>query len=217
MKRRWDDTSESIPSSYATQVLIIEFKIINNSSEILHTAINVSRLNQYIYRRSADAAASGKYEWPMLESLIIDNMRLVIFAHSNGMDSSCAFMVCPDGMFYTFDHFQETNWNNGTCDSRSEVFDPDVDLFLMNHWMNKPETDLPWDGNVEEFNRYDSLLDKFRLCTARMPNIIAVDFWSIKDVLDFVMEVNRDRAGGGNNGGGGGTMAETTPRIKGGK
>jgi hypothetical protein len=165
-----------IPSSYATQVLIIEFEIIGNSLEMLHAAIDVSGLNQYIYRRSADATASGEYEWPTLESLILDNMRLVIFVHGNGMDSSCASVVCPEGMFYTLNHFQETNWNNDTCDSQSEVFDPDVDFFLMNHWMNEPEMDLPWEGNAEEFNRYNLLLDRFRLCMARAPNIIAVDF-----------------------------------------
>jgi hypothetical protein len=185
---------------------------------MLHAAIDISGLNQYIYRRSADAAASGEYEWPTLESLIIDNTRLVIFMHGDGMDSSCASRVCPEGMFYTFDHFQETNWNDDMCNSRSEVFNSDVELFLMNHWMNEPETNLPWEGNREEFNRYDLLSDRFQLCTARAPNIIAVDFWSVRDVLDFVMEVNRNRAGGGNGGGsGGGMTAETTPRIEGGK
>jgi hypothetical protein len=116
-KQRWDDTSELIPSSYATQVLIIEFEIIDNSLEMLHATIDVSGLNQYVYRRSADAAASGEYEWPTLESLIVDNTRLVIFTHGDGMDSSCASVVCPEGMFYTFDHFQETNWNDDTCET----------------------------------------------------------------------------------------------------
>ncbi len=83
--------------------------------------------------------------------------------------------------------------------------------------MNEPEMDLPWEGNAEEFNRYDLLSDRFRLCTARMPNITAVNFWSVGDVLDFVTEVNRNRAGGGDGGGGGRTTAEMTPRIEGGK
>jgi hypothetical protein len=164
-----------------------------------------------------DAAASSEYKWPTLESLIVDNTCLVIFAHGNGMDSSCASVVCPEGMLYTFDHFQETNWNDNTCNLRSKVFNPDVDLFLMNHWMNEPETDLPRKGNAEEFNRYNLLSDRFRLCTAHAPNIIAVDFWSVGDMLDFVTEVNQNRAGGGDGGGGGGTTAETTPRIEGGK
>jgi hypothetical protein len=140
-------------------------------------------------------------------------MRLVIFVHGNGMDSSCASVVCPEGMFYTFDHFQQMNWNNNTCNSQSKVFNPNIDFFLMNHWMNKPEIDLPWEGIAEEFNRYNLLSDRFWLCTARAPNIIAVDFWSVRDMLDFVTEVNWNRASGG----GGRTVAETMPWIEGGK
>ncbi len=128
------------------------------------------------------------------------------------MDSSCASVVFPEGMFYAFDHFQQTNWNDNTCNSQSEVFDPNVDFFLMNHWMNELETDLPWEGNAEEFNRFNLLSDRFWLCTVRVPNIIVVDFWSVGDMLDFVMEVNRNRAGGS----GGRTAAETMPWSEGG-
>jgi hypothetical protein len=141
------------------------------------------------------------------------NTCIIIFVYGDGMDSSCASMVCQEGFFYTFNHFQQTNWNNETCDLQSKVFDPNVNFFLMNHWMSKPETDLTWEGNAEEFNRYDLLSSRFRLCTACTPNIIAVNFWSDRDVLDFVTEVNRNRAGRG----GGGTMAEIMPWIKGGK
>jgi hypothetical protein len=66
---------------------------------MLHATIDVSGLNQYVYRNSADAAASGEYEWPTLESLIVNKTRLVIFAHGDGMDSSCASMVCPEVFF----------------------------------------------------------------------------------------------------------------------
>ncbi len=97
-------------------------------------------------------------------------------------------------------------------DSQSEVFDPNVDFFLINHRMNEPETNLPWKGNVEEFNRYGLLLERFRLCTECTPNIIKVDFLSVGDVLDFVMEVNRSWAGSCS-----ATVAETMPWIKGGK
>ncbi len=83
---------------------------------MLHAAIDESGLNQYIYRRSTDAGASCKYRWPTLESLIVNNTCLVIFAHGNGMDSSCASVVCREEMFYTFDHFQQTNWNDNSYD-----------------------------------------------------------------------------------------------------
>ncbi len=48
------------------------------------------------------------------------------------MDSSCASVACPEGFFYTFDHFQQTNWNDENCNSQSEVFDPNINFFLVN-------------------------------------------------------------------------------------
>jgi hypothetical protein len=127
------------------------------------------------------------------------------------MDSCCASAVCPEGFFYTFDHFQQTNWNKGTCNLQSKVFDPNVDFFLMNHRMNKRKTNLPWEGNMEEFNRYNFLLERFQLCTARAKHNRG-HFWSVREVLDFVTEVNQNRASGG-----GTTAAETMPWIVRGK
>jgi hypothetical protein len=182
--------------------------------EKLYAAIDESGLDQYAYRRTAsadaDADAAEYYEWPTMESLIAANTRLVMFAHGDGMDDSCAAVACPVGMFYMFDHFEQTNWNDATCEAQSESFDSSIDFFLMNHWMNEPETDLPWEGNADEFNSFNFLLDRFKLCTARKPNIVAVDFWSIGDVLDFVKEVNQNKAGGNT------TTAETMPQIEGG-
>ncbi len=86
-----------------------------------------------MYRRTTNAGtAKGYSEWPLMELLIVHNTRFVIFVHGDGMDSSCASEVCPEGNFYTFDHFQQTNWNNETCNLQSEVFDPDINFFLMN-------------------------------------------------------------------------------------
>ena len=82
----------------------------------------------------------------------------------------------------------------------------------MNHRINEPETDLPWEGNAEGFNRYDSLSERFRLYTARAPNIIVVDFWRVGDVRDFMTEVNWNKAGGGS-----ATAVETMPWIEGGE
>ncbi len=63
--------------------------------------------------------------WPMT------NTRLIIFSHRGGMDSSCASMVYPKGFFYTFDHLQQTNWNEETCNLQSKVFDPNVNFFAV--------------------------------------------------------------------------------------
>ena len=90
--------------------------------EKLYAAIDESGLDQYVYRRtaSADADAAEYYEWPTMESLIAANTRLVMFAHGDGMDDSCATVACPEGMFYMFDQFEQTNWNDATCEAQSE-------------------------------------------------------------------------------------------------
>ena len=187
------------------KVLMIEFEVIDGSLTQLHSAIDESGLDQYVYTRS-EGTATG--EWPTLQSLIDANTRLIIFAHGDGMDYCCESDTCPEGMFYTYDHIEQTNWNDATCDVMGEDFDSKIDFFLMNHWMNEPETDLPFEGNADEFNSFNSLLERFKLCTERMPNIVAVDFWSIGDVLDFVKEVNQNKAGGST------TSSETMPAIE---
>ncbi|KAL3779304.1 hypothetical protein ACHAW5_006470 [Stephanodiscus triporus] len=187
------------------EVLMIEFEVIDGSLTQLHSAIDESGLDQYVYTRS-EGTATG--EWPTLQSLIDANTRLIIFAHGDGMDYCCESDTCPEGMFYTYDHIEQTNWNDATCDVMGEDFDSKIDFFLMNHWMNEPETDLPFEGNADEFNSFNSLLERFKLCTERMPNIVAVDFWSIGDVLDFVKEVNQNKAGGST------TASETMPAIE---
>jgi hypothetical protein len=70
----------------------------------------------------------------------------------------------------------------------------------MNHWMNGIETDLPYKDNAEEFNTLAALSERYNLCTERKPNIVAVDFWHVGDVLEFVKQVNEqlgDSSGGG--------------------
>jgi hypothetical protein len=68
--------------------------------EELHATIDKFRLDQYVYRRTTNAGPTGRYyEWPTMEMRIVNNIRLVIFAHGDGMDSSCASVVCPEGFF----------------------------------------------------------------------------------------------------------------------
>ncbi|KAL3809381.1 hypothetical protein ACHAXA_007457 [Cyclostephanos tholiformis] len=178
----------------SNEVLMIEFEVIDGSLDKLHSAIDESGLDQLVYRRASSGNATEYYEWPTLQSLIDANTRLIIFAHGDGMES-CASGGCPEGFFYTYDHFEQTFWNDATCDVQGTDFDSNIDFFLMNHWMNEPETDLPFEGNADEFNSFNSLLDRFKLCTKRTPNIVAIDFWSIGNVLDFVNEMNQKRGG----------------------
>jgi len=172
------------------KVLIIEFEIRENSLVELYKAIDNSGLDEYVFRSDSTDIS----EWPTLQSLIDANSRLLLFAHGDGMES-CTTMSCPEGLFYTYDHFQQTNWNDNTCNLKGNPTPSERGFLLMNHWINN-ERDLPSEKNAKEFNTFDSLLKRFKLCKERLPSVVAVDFWDVGDVLSFVKEVNLNRGGG---------------------
>ena len=163
-------------------------------------------MDTYIYRRESAVPVSSStstttptyyYNWPMMQSLIDanSNTRLIIFAHGDGM-ITCTSGTCPEGMFFTYDHFEQTNWNDKTCTAKGETFDTSIDFYLTNHWMNEAKTDLPYKENAEEFNTVTALSDRYNLCTEHKPNIVAVNFWSVGNVLDFVKQVNEELGAG---------------------
>ena len=168
------------------EVLMIEFEINDNSLEQLYYAIDESGLDQYVYR------ASNTNEWPTMQQLIDDDLRLLLFAHGDGMQS-CYNTDCPEGIFYTYDHMEQTDWNDDTCAIKNEK-DYDYPFFLMNHWKNN-DYDLPSERNAEDFNTYNALVERFRTCEDKIPNVIAVDFWDVGDALKFAYDVNRNQIG----------------------
>lgn len=170
------------------EVLILEFEINDNSLAELYYAIDESDLDQYVYRTSA----APPFDWPTMQELINANARLLIFAHGDGMES-CVNSDCPQGIFYTYDHFEQTDWNDNTCNIKGTQYSGRK-FFLMNHWMNN-DYDLPSKTNAEDFNTYDSLRDRFTMCQEMIPNIIAVDFWDVGDLLKFAYDVNRNNVG----------------------
>lgn len=169
------------------EVLIIEFEINDNSLEELYEAIDKSGIDKYVYRPAFVT------EWPTMQSLIDYDTRLILFAHGDGMES-CTQMACPEGIFYKFDHFQQTNWNDvNTCDVKGNAPRQDGGFFLMNHWMNDKSTDLPSATNAEQVNTYSSLTSRINKCEGGPPNVLAVDFWDVGDALAVVDEINQQK------------------------
>lgn len=171
------------------EVLMLEFEIKDNSLEDLFLAIDRAELIEYIYRPESKI----DIKWPTLQQLIDDNTRLLIFAHGDGIES-CQDFNCPEGILYTFDHWTQTNWNDDTCDIKGSDIEPKT-FFLMNHWLNS-DLNLPSRDKAEEFNTFDKLVERFKRCQGRLPNIVAVDFWDVGDVLAFVKEVNTQKTQG---------------------
>ena len=93
----------------------------------------------------------------------------------------------------------QTNWNDETCNLKGNdiSIQDNHGFFLMNHWNNN-DYDLPSKPNAEDFNTYESLSERIGNCGERLPNIIAVDFWSTGDVLDFIQDQNAKISVGSN-------------------
>ncbi len=64
-------------------------------------------------------------------------------------------------------------------------------LFQINHWIES--TPAPKPSNAAIVNSYDFLLDRARKCMKQrkhLPNIIAVDFYKVGDLLGVVRTLN---------------------------
>ena len=164
--------------------MILEFEVNDDSLAELHAAIDDSGLDEYVFRSTSHTDV----DWPTMQNLINSNQRLLLFAHGDGIDSTCDGTTCPEGIFYTYDHFKQTDWNDDTCRIKGTDRE-NAAFFLMNHWLNN-DADLPSQTNAEAFNTYDALMERFKKCEDRIPNVVAVDFWGVGDVLPFVKEVN---------------------------
>ena len=72
---------------------------------------------------------------------------------------------------------------------------PPTSLFLLNHWVQRGAPDP---SGAAVVSAYDFLLARARQCEAEhglLPNFIAVNFYSIGDVIDVVATSNGLDAG----------------------
>jgi hypothetical protein len=68
-------------------------------------------------------------------------------------------------------------------------------LYLMNHWIES--TPIPKPSNAEIVNARDVLLQRiraFRRERGRLPNLVAVDFYGVGDLVAVVRELNESAA-----------------------
>mmetsp|Transcript_29618 Transcript_29618/g.59259 ORF Transcript_29618/g.59259 Transcript_29618/m.59259 type:complete len:370 (-) Transcript_29618:135-1244(-) len=185
--------------SNPNEVIIIDFEINDNSLPRLYTEIDSSPLVPHIYNPTTYPTINST--WPTLQQLIDSNTRLLLFAHGDGMQSCLSTNGdnCPEGIFYTYDFWAQTPIEDSTsCLSTNEEYKNTYSFFLMNHWKNT-DLDLPSKLNAELLNGKEYLEERFGQCAevgGRRPNIIAVDFWDLGSVLEFVKKENERRGGG---------------------
>lgn len=125
--------------------------------------------------------------WPTLRRLISSGKRLVIFSDNTAGSSA-------DWHHPVWDYCWETDYDiQGLAQFSCEVNrgSPDNDLFILNHFVTNPYASEEW---AAQANAYDFLHTRAAGCfqeTGRMPNFVAVDFYSIGDVMAVVDQLNQ--------------------------
>jgi hypothetical protein len=124
--------------------------------------------------------------WPTLGRLVDLDQRLIVFTESG---RGGAPWLLP-----AFDAFQETPYSFKTpadFSCRPNRGGTAGSLFQINHWIET--TPAPRPTNAEIVNAYDFLLGRARACQRErrhVPNVIAVDFYNVGDVVGVARTLN---------------------------
>ncbi|KAF0895579.1 hypothetical protein E2562_013894 [Oryza meyeriana var. granulata] len=133
-----------------------------------------SGLSKYLFPSAKMPRDGG--DWPLLEDMIAQNHRLLVFTSKQGKEAS-------DGMAYEWDYVLETQYGNdglvgGSCQKRAESRAMDStkqSLLLMNFFSTNPSQLWACGNNSAP------LVAKLKACydasAKRWPNFIAVDFY----------------------------------------
>lgn len=151
------------------------------SPEDTEAAFVRSRLIDYVYAHPPGA------EWPTLEEMIRNDQRVLVLSENVGDKPSPAwyhngFALAQETPF-TFKRPDDFN----CLPNRGQAENP---LFQINHWIEKMP---PVPGDSATVNAYDFLLARARQCNeerGRLPNIVAVNFYEIGDLLRVVDTLN---------------------------
>jgi hypothetical protein len=137
-------------------------------------------LTSYLY----DGDPTGG--WPTLGQLVDRGQRLVVIAERDGPPPAWYH----DGReLLTDTSFAVGSPADFTCERRRG--DPDAPLFLLNHWIARQ---VPDRADAALVNQRAYIIDRVRACeivTGRLPTFVAVDFYSLGDVVGAVEALNR--------------------------
>ena len=123
--------------------------------------------------------------WPTLREMIDSNQQLVVMAENQGPP--------PNWYQNVWDSTEETPYTfivKEQFNCRPNRGDSGKDFFLLNHWIQRGS---PNRVDAAIVNDYDFLLARARQCEqerGKMPNLIAVNWYSQGDLMDVVDTLN---------------------------
>jgi len=169
------------------EVIILDFEDYVAPSDIAR-AFDESGLIDFVYRGPLGPA------WPTLGEMVASGGRVVVLGETD-VGEVPWYHLAWDGLLaetpYTFHAPEEFSCraNRGT---------PRAPLFLINHWIETTPTPRP--SNAQLVNQRDVIVRRARQCARERhmtPNILAVDFAGIGDVVGAARELNGVATGEG--------------------
>jgi hypothetical protein len=162
------------------EVLVIVIQDEAVAPQDIERCFQESGLIDFVYRGPA------KPPWPTLREMVDTDQRVLVMAENQTVGVSWyhpAFEVLQETPYTFHDPSEFSNRPNrgGTGGS----------LLLMNHWIET--TPSPKPSNAAIVNAHDALMRRiraFRRERGRLPNLVAVDFYSTGDLIAVVRELN---------------------------
>jgi hypothetical protein len=142
-------------------------------------AFDASGISPYLYRGEPTG------NWPTLGELIDAGQRLVVFAETGRPP--------PDWYHAYADLFQDTEYHVPSVAAMSCALNrgrPDAPLFMLNNWIQREAPDR---ADAAQVNQRAFIVERARQCgvaRGQLPNFIAVNFFTIGDVLGAVDDLN---------------------------
>lgn len=160
-------------------LLIMEDYISARQTEV---SFEAAQLVPYLYAHPVDRP------WPTLGSMIEQGQRVVVFAQNNGGADE------PDWYLDLFEQSWDTPYAAKTPEELKCTHgrgDRSKSLWVMNHFLTVGLGGKPDLAKQVNFNPF--LHDRIRRCeeqVGRLPNVIAVDFYQLGDLVATVNELN---------------------------
>jgi hypothetical protein len=123
--------------------------------------------------------------WPTLREMVASGRRLIVFAEKDGG----AYPWYHDVWLFAWDTpYSFKGADEFTCAKNRGDFSNE--LFILNHFISNPLPDI---ASAREVNVNPVLANRANECRAesgRLPNFVAVDFYSIGDLFEVVNTMN---------------------------
>ena len=162
------------------EVLILVLQDESVTPPDIERCFQESGLIDFVYRGSA------RPPWPTLREMVETDQRVLVMAENDTTGVAWyhpAFALMQETPYTFHDPSEFSNRPNrgGTGGS----------LLLLNHWIES--TPMPKPSNASIVNARTALLARIRACRrerGRYPNLVAVDFYGVGDLIPVVRELN---------------------------